>query len=443
MQPIGKLRQITINLRSSFWFVPGMMVVAAIGLALGLVEVDQHVNDALRERWPRLFTTEAEGSRAMLSAIAGSMITVAGVVFSITIVALAQASTQYTSRVLRNFMRDRTNQVVLGVFLGVFTYCLVVLRTVSGSDEERFIPSLAVLGGLVLAVVAIGFLILFIHHIATTLQAGEITHSVMHETLAAVDRLFPNALGTEAEAPSALTDQAVAELEWQPVPARRSGYVQSVEAGALIEFAIEHRTVVRMECGVGEFIAEGRPIVSLALMQPPDRNLVKRLNGLYAVDSYRTTDQDAAYGLRQLVDVALKALSPGINDTTTAVTALDYLSVILQRLADREIGSPYRSEDSRLRVIARGPTFAHLVELAFGQILENAEGNTSVLVRMLRVIEEVAAVTPSRARRQRLLERVDVIEEVALRGAKSVHARATIEAHIRSARAMCRAGPHE
>lgn len=441
MQPIGKLRRITIHLRSSFWFVPGVMVIAAIGLALGLVGIDRHVDGGLRERWPRLFTAEAEGSRAMLSAIAGSMITVAGVVFSITIVALAQASTQYTSRVLRNFMRDRTNQVVLGVFVGVFTYCLVVLRTVSGSEDQRFVPALAVLGGLVLAVVAIGFLILFIHHIAATLQAGEIAHSVMHDTLATIDRLFPDTLGTEADAPSASMGAAVADLEWQPVPALRSGYVQSVEPGALLEFAIEHHTVVRMECGVGDFIAQGRPIASLALARPPDRRTVKHVNGLYAVDAYRTTDQDAAYGLRQLVDIALKALSPGINDTTTAVTALDYLSVILQRLAGRAVESPYRSEHSRLRVIARGPTFAHLVELAFGQILENAEGNTGVLVRMLRVIEEVAAVTPSPARRQRLLERIEVIEEVALRGAKSTQARGTIEAHIRSARAACRAGP--
>lgn len=141
-------------------------MVAAVGLAALIISIDANVKLSFVDNWPLLFGSGAEGARGLLSAVASSMITVAGVVFSITIVALSLTSSQYTSRVLRNFMRDRVNQTVLGVFVGIFAYCLVVLRTIRGGDEGAFVPSLAVLGGLLLAFVGIGFLIYFIHHIA-------------------------------------------------------------------------------------------------------------------------------------------------------------------------------------------------------------------------------------------------------------------------------------
>lgn len=443
----GNLKRITIGLRSSFWFVPALLVLLSIALALVLVGIDESTNRAMAERWPRMFAAEAEGSRAMLSAIATSMITVAGVVFSITIVALAQASTLYTSRVLRNFMRDRLNQTVLGVFLGVFAYCIVVLRAVSGSGgangEGTLVPSIAVFTGLVLALAAIGFLVVFIHHIAATIQAAEIIRAVMRDTLDALDRQFPHDLGLEAEQPPTAVPPGAA-VEWHPVPAAATGYIQSVAPDALLEFAVRHDVLVRMDAGVGEFVVEGRPLAHVA-GAPPDAEFVHAFNALYAVDAYRTTDQDPVFGFRQLVDIALKALSPGINDTTTAVTCLDHLSALLQRVAQRRQASPYRSEDSHLRVIARGPDFEDLTDLAFGQILENAQGNTVVLLRMLRAIVELAAVTRSRARRRVLAARIDAVEEVAQSAPRSAHARAQIATAVQAARDACRAetGPGE
>lgn len=433
----GDLRRLAINVRSGFWFMPVVLVLVAVALALVLVEVDQRLDPALWRRWPHLFPSGAEGARAMLSTIAGSMITVAGVVFSITIVALSQASTQYTSRVLRNFMRDRVNQAVLGVFLGVFTYCVIVLRTISGSDGDwdGFVPVVAVSAGLLLALVAIGFLIAFIHHIATTIQAGEIARTVMEETLRAIDRLFPDVVGKPAQA----RPQADPDACWRPVPSNATGYVQSVLPDALLAFAIRYDTVVRMEVGIGGFVARGRTLASLALPAEPGPRLVDELNALFAIDSYRTTDQDPVFGFRQLVDIALKALSPSINDSTTAITCLDYLSVCLERVAQRSQESPCRSEDSHLRVIARGPDFHGFVDLATGQILENARGNTVVLVRMLRMLEEVAAAVRQPERRQALVDRVEVIAEVALANAAGSHARAVLEARIACARLACAA----
>jgi uncharacterized membrane protein len=185
--------------RSSFWFVPAVIVLGAVGLATVLIGVDATVDLDVVERWSLLFGAGAAGSRGLLTAVASSMITVAGVVFSITIVALSLTSSQYTSRVLGNFMRDHNNQVVLGVFLGIFAYCLVVLRVIRDGDEGAFVPSLAVLGGLILAFVGIGYLIFFIHYISLSIQSSSIIAAAAQETIAAVDHLFPKGMGDDVE----------------------------------------------------------------------------------------------------------------------------------------------------------------------------------------------------------------------------------------------------
>jgi uncharacterized membrane protein len=196
-----KLRMVWEQLRSSFWFLPGVIVLAAVLLALFLVQLDLSLQEkqALYAEWPMLLGSGAEGARSLLSTVASSMITVAGVVFSITIVALSLASNQYTSRVLRNFMRDRVNQAVLGLFLGIFAYCLMVLRTIRGAEETIFVPSVAVLFGLLLAFVGIAVLIYFIHHIAMSIQAVNILAEVAVESLSAVEQLFPDKLRLPAE----------------------------------------------------------------------------------------------------------------------------------------------------------------------------------------------------------------------------------------------------
>lgn len=380
-----RLRNFWEDLRSSLWFIPTLLVAGAVVLAVGLIEVDSPSNcGRLAERWPRLFGAGAEGSRGLLSAIASSMITVAGVTFSITVVALALASSQYTSRILRNFMRDRANQAVLGVFVGVFAYCLVVLRTIRGGEEGVFVPSLAVLVAVPLAFVAIGFLIYFIHHVAASIQASSIIEAVAGETLQAVDRLFPAEVGEAAvERVDNGDGPDLAAQPWGTIPARKTGYIQGVDADALFEVARERGTVLRMERGIGEFVIEASPLASVAGKES-DEESVRKLNAAYTVGPHRTVQQDAAYGIRQIVDVALKALSPGINDTTTAINCVDFLGAILARLATRSIETPYRSDGGQLRVITRGPTFPGLLAEAFDQIRQNAEGNVAVLTAFFR-----------------------------------------------------------
>jgi len=427
---MNKLRPLWSNLRSSLWFLPSLIVAASVLIAVALIETDSSLSDRWLAKWPRLFGAGAAGARGMLSTIAGSMISVVGVTFSMTLVALAMASTQYTSRVLQNFMRSRLTQAVLGIFAGIFTYCLIVLRTIRGGDEGAlvFVPHLAVFFGFVLAVLGVGVLIFFIHHVASSIQASSIIASVAHETILAIDRLFPKHLGhgpgdtADDHAPNLLI-----ERKWQAVPARKSGYIQNVDNAALLRRARELKTVVRMEYGVGEFVVENTALLSLALDNPPSPETMTALQAMFGTNRHRTVEQDAAFGIRQLVDVALKALSPGINDTTTAVTCVDYLTTILARLATQLIPSSHRYENGELRVIAKGPSFQSLLSDAFDQIRESAKGNVAVMLRMLAALQTIASLTTSPGRRQSLRDHVQCIAELAARTIESPQDRGRFE----------------
>jgi uncharacterized membrane protein len=304
--------------------MPTLMVAASVALAVALVETDSAVSDRWLAHWPRLFGATPEGARPLLATIAGSMMTVMGVTFSMTLVALALASSQYTSRILRNFMRSRVTQGTLGIFSGIFAYCLIVLRTIrSGVGEAVFVPGVALFFAFVLALGGVGVLIYFIHHIASSIQASSIIASVAEETIAAIDRLFPAKLGHAPDndldqAPQSLAEQSLDQRIWHPMPAKTDGYIQDVDTAALLRLARDKKAVVRMERGVGEFIVQDTALAALALENPPDRETIAALNASYSISSHRTVDQDPAFGVRQIVDMALKALSPGVNDTSTS-----------------------------------------------------------------------------------------------------------------------------
>ena len=426
---MGKIQAVWEDVRSSLWFIPALMGLGAVLLGIAFIEVDSRVTYSALIQWPGLFGSSAEGARNILSAIASSMITVAGVTFSITIVALSLASNQFTPRILRNFMRDRGNQVVLGIFVSVFIYCLVVLRAIRGG-EEAFVPSLSVLFAIVLALAGIAFLIYFIHHIATSIQASSIISTVAKETVTAIVFLFPQNIGEGLEEDDQEYDSG--EHAWKAVPSSETGYIHRVDPDALISFAEENKVVVRMERSVGDFVINGAPIASLSSYDNPEADYTRSLNSLYAVNSYRTVDQDAGFGIRQLVDIALKALSPGVNDTTTALVCVDYLGSILHCLVGRKIPPRRRYSEGELRVIASGPTFQSLVDESFSEILRSAKDNSAVLLRMLRAIQVVAAQSGNGARRRVLWQQASLISEIAERNFEFDHERAAIRECVES-----------
>lgn len=234
---MNKLRQLLIKLRSSFWFIPSLMVTLSIVLAVVLIEADSASSDRLLSQWPRLFGVGPEGARQMLSTLAGSMMSVMGITFSMTLVALALASSQYTSRILWNFMRNRITQITLGGFSGIFAYCLIVLRTIrGGSGTVEFVPSLAVFFAFVLALGGIGVLVFFIHHIAASIQASSIIATIAQQTTTTINRFFPEKQENDPdEAEEDESEQVLPKLDqrtWYAVPARASGYIQNVDYAA-------------------------------------------------------------------------------------------------------------------------------------------------------------------------------------------------------------------
>lgn len=421
---MNRLKRIWSRLRDSFWFVPSLMVGFSMVLAILLIEADSSGLEDVLALWPRIFGASAEGARGLLSTIAGSMMTVVGITFSMILVTLTLASSQYTSRILRNFVRDHVTQVVLGLFAGIFTYCLVVLRTIRGGGLNEFVPSLAVTVAVLFAIGGIGVLIFFIHHIATSIQASSIIASVAEETLGAIDLLFPEKLGEDAG--SEAEQQArgpVPERTWQAVPAPRSGYIQNLDNAMLLRVARERKTIVRMERGIGSFVVQGTPLVSLGQDEAPGGDIIAELQNAFGIDRHRTVEQDSGFGIRQLVDMALRALSPAVNDTTTAVMCVDYLTAILSRLAMKDIPSSYRYEDGELSVIAIGPTFESHVSESFDQIRSSAEGNLAIMLRMLGALHTIGSLTSCLARRQVLNLKAQCIDELAERSLKSQHER--------------------
>lgn len=417
-------RKLWLELRSSLWFVPGLLVLSFLGLGIGLVELDTRLGNRLvGGGWRHLFVAGAEGAREVLSTIASSMITVAGVAFSITIVSLSLASSEYTPRVLRNFMRDRANQTVLGLFVGIYVYCLVVLRTIGSSDGNPFLPLLATFGAVLLALAGIGCLIFFIHHTAASIQVSHLLQAITRETFHAIAKLFPE--------PPRPHDPAaeIADIEktWHPIACHSFGYLQRIDEECLLKLAKEWGVSFRLEHNVGNFVADSMPLLSAD--KPLDADAASRLRPLFAIGDFRTVEQDPGFGIRQIVDIALKALSPGINDTSTAVSCLDYLGAILAELSKRCLEIP--SHDGRL--IIPTPGFGDYLAKALDEIRLSACGNVSVLLQMLQVLGRLAAVVAVPAHRTALIQQATLINEAVERTVPSAYDRERInrvKAHL-------------
>ena len=414
MAATSRLRTRLQGVVDSYWFVPTISLFVATALAFALIELDARLDFPLGERFPRLFGASAGAARGTLTAIATSMITVAGVVFSVTVVALSLAASTYSPRVLRTFMHDRPPQFAFGVFVGVFVYCLIVLRTVrGGEDEGSFVPTVSVLAALLLALASAWVLVYFIHHVALSIQVSTIIERIAVETRGAIDRLFPQSLGAGDDDGDGDDVSADDRFDWQPVPARRSGYIVGIDTDRLIAFARGRGAVLRMDLGVGEFAIEGQPLASLsgARRRGTDADAdadADALADIYTVAGERTIDQDAEYGVQQLVDVATRALSPGVNDPGTAMRCIDQLSTVLVRMAARRLPSRRRLEDGELRLLATGPTFDGMVQLTFEPLARYGSGKTEVLASLERAARavEAAALPHRRPVLQRQLDRI-------------------------------------
>ena len=426
---IPRLSTILIDVKASLWFVPTTLAFAAIVLARSLVAVDARMDKRLDAAMPWFAGGEPGVATNILTVIAGSMITVAALVFTLTIVALTLASTQFSPRILRMFMRDRITQAVLGFFVSVFVYCLVVLRSIRSDGGEPFVPSLAVTVGATLGVAAMGVLVYFMHHIAHSIAASNIIAAIAAETFNVIDEMYPE--GARVANPEDV-EAEFSGAEWRTIAAARTGYIRSIDVDGLAGAARERNASIRLQRRVGEFVVEGGPIASVS---GDAAALAREIHSCCNVDTQRTIEQDVAFGIRQLVDIALKALSAAVNDTTTALNCVDYLGAICARLAARSVGPIVRRDGGGIRVYVPGQSLEDFLDLAFNQIRQNASGNVAVMIRLLGAVEIIAEAGGTRTRQgaEILAAQVRHLAELAERTVEPAEDRAAV---ARRARAM-------
>lgn len=410
-----RIRQYWELLRSSYWFVPTLLCVSAGAVASLLVYIDFLI---LRERenvpdW--LYQGSSEGARTVLSTIGGSMIGVAGVVFSITTVALTLASNQFGPRLMRNFLRDRSNQVVLGTFLASFLYCLIVLVFVQGQDGQSFTPRAAIAVSILLAVVGLGMLIYFIHHVLVSIQATHVVMEVGAELRRAIELLLPCDATVELRSP---TEDSLAKLRESSLElaADQAGYVIGIDAKALLRAAEKYDLTLETHCRPGHYLIPGEVMALVSPTLPADKLVAHDVRNAFVINRQRYALQDLEFTIDQLVEIAVRSLSPGINDPFTAVNCIDVLSEALGMIATRPLPSPYHYCDDRLRVILYPVTFGGLLDAAFNQIRQYGATSPAVLIRMLEALLPVAKVAKRPADCEAILLHARLIYEAGVAG---------------------------
>lgn len=362
------IRRILVRLRSSYWFVPSLMALGAIVLSGVGIWLDTKIGASWIEDFSWLYANKADGARSVLSTIAGSMITVAGVTFSITIVSVTSAAGRFGPRVLTNFMTDRGNQITLGVFISTFLYCLLVLRTVRGPSEEgsdgifnmnmltesdptgAFVPHISILFALLLALASIGVLIYFIHHVPQSIHISNLTARIAGDLGRMIEkrdreidegdrRLPENPERTDEERDRIASDGVAVTLD-------RFGYIETIDEDRLFATACRCDLVIVMTKRPGEFAGHGEPVLRLWPPAHVESDTIDALRESYSIDAQRTLAQDILFPFDELVEIALIALSPGVNDTYTALTAIDWIESSLSRLFAARHRSPYRFDDT-------------------------------------------------------------------------------------------------
>ena len=389
------------------------MVRLAALLAVIMIALDEAFPDPPVEALEWVYTSSPDGVRSLLSTIAGSMISVAGVTFSITIATLTLASSQLGPRLLNNFMRDRGNQVVLGTFVANFVYCLLVLRAVRSPDEIAFVPHLAAMVGVFLTIVSLGVLIYFFDHVSSMIQANNLIARIGDELESSIDRLFSkhgdsNRLRRDEDIPDDL------EKSGRGVEAGDNGYLQAVDYEALCKAAYKANVLLKLRYRPGDFVPKGSEIV---LIYPGERDaetlesLEAAIHGSFALGADKLRLQDVEFTIYQLVEIAVRSLSPGINDPFTAITCLNQFGSTLADLAERTIPSGYYYDDEdHLRVISRTITFEGIINASFDQIRQHSRTDVAVTIRLLEVLALISARARTHDQRAALLRQAEMIK---------------------------------
>ncbi|MEO8125354.1 MAG: DUF2254 domain-containing protein [Burkholderiales bacterium] len=413
----ARLRKLLADLNDTFWMLPAVLVILGIVLAVILVGLDRSAilpSWLSDRRW--FYGGGGTGARTLLGTVAASTIGVAGTVFSITIAALTLAAGQMGPRLLRNFTRDRGNQWTLGVFLGTFAYCLMVLSSVRTESESAFVPHLALSVGILLAFLCVASLVYFVGHMASRINVDTVIDLVSGDLRASINRLTTDK-AQHAAPPESFWAGAVTVTD------RRSGYLQQFNAQGLADWAAEHDTAIRLLVRPGAFIFAGAPIALARLgakgaEDGEDAERAERIEGVErairnatALGSTRASSADLEFAARQLVEVAVRALSPGINDPHTAISVLDRLGSSLCDIADRRLYSGVYLREEAPMLVVPSIDYAGLLAAMFHLIRQNAASQITILIRMLEVLTAVRHCEGNATRRAVLQHHADLVLE--------------------------------
>ena len=405
-------------LRTTLWFVPAVLIVLGtiVFIVTFKIDVAAYFHQIQLPSWLRLGNSQS--GRDVLIAIAAAIITVVGVVFSITILALTLASQQFGPRMMRNFVRDVGNQVTLGVFVATFVYSVLALGSITIYPHGDFAPHLSITVAESMLLVDVVVLVYFINHIASSIQLPAVIAGIARDLESAIDTEFPL---TNKGAPPANARQAVAMAQ-QPaellaaieerggvVYAAKSGYLQFVGYAQLTKIAKLVDAVIRLDYRPGHFIVAGRPVAKV-YPRGAAQQVEKALAKAHVTGPHRTLMQDPVFAIDQLVEIAIRALSPAVNDTFTALTCLDWISSGLSRISEREIAEHvYRDEEGRVRLIGADWSYPKMVNRAFDKIRQAATGMPAVMIRILVSLAAVAQATTSPAQRDALLRQGEMV----------------------------------
>ncbi len=397
-------------LRTNLWLVPTVLIALAIALFAGTYALDRAAYDEAWHLPSFVISGSADAARQILTAIAAAVITVVTLVFSITIVTLTLASTQFGPRMLRNFIRDRVTQLTLGGFVATFVFAILALVSIGPSSHGEFVPHISISVTMLLVVLDVALLVVFIDHIASSIQLPRVIGSIAADLTHALEAEAADEEPAAGKAGPSLGEMVVRlDEEGATVRAPHSGYLQYVSMPTLISIAAGRHAVIRLLHRPGHFVVEGEP---LAEVWPPNvaAPVASALGGAHATGPYRTLAQDPSFAVDQLVEIAIRALSPAVNDTFTALTCIDWLGDGLAKVADRpRPASVHRDPTGHVRVITVAVSFRRLVERAHEKIRQASRGMPAVMIRQLDSLAKVMDRTRTGEQRELLLREADMI----------------------------------
>ncbi len=395
-------------LRGGFLLRPLLIALTLGAAGAGLSALEEQF-PAIRSVVPEvLFPSHADPqiAQAVLTSIATSVMTVVSIVFAILLMTLTLASTQFSSQILVSFVRDRVTQWTLGVFLGTFSYCIAALPA-TRSLPQPFVPVATVTGAMLLAPVSVGWLIYFIHHISNAISVNHIVDRVRRETELVIDELMPDRRRPlQPDAAEVAFPERVEVL----IRSRQSGYIRVIHIERLRSLAIAYRVCLRVERRVGHFVPEGVALMRVSHGEQISEERELQLLAALEIGPTRTMQQDVEFGIVQIVDIGLRAISPAVNDPTTAISCVDQLSCILIRWVSRvPPSSRYYHPPHTLRVVIPWVDFNGLLDLAFEQIRHYSVADAAVSLRLMRALGDIASTVDEPAIRGALLDRGNLL----------------------------------